>query len=336
MNESKPILVSSIIPVYNDEDYIGACLESVLAQTYPYLQILVIDDGSTDNTAAIIDRYAAKDKRIEAIHTAQKGVSNARNIGLNQMKGEYLFFVDSDDHIAPQMVEHLLNYAHTNQLELVLFGALVYQSDNSIVKSLPYPTTQILDEKEVKSRMYRGDISAPIWDKFYHRCVWENLRFDIKWLRGQDYVIQNQYFYRSHSIGCLAELLYHYELRRSRGTFPLSYHLSFQYGIIKQRLAFVEKYDRDYVEDVQFKLIRLSLNLWHLNCIQPDKYITPIIAEIRTCLRKALNQSIFNQCSKKHKLMLLMHRYMPYLYTWIIRFYFKYLEPRQYNLLKKN
>ena len=90
-------LVSVIIPVYNVEHYLCQCIDSVLAQTYTNLEIILVDDGSPDGCPQICDEYAAKDKRIVVIHKGNGGLSDARNAGLNICKGEYIYFIDSDD-----------------------------------------------------------------------------------------------------------------------------------------------------------------------------------------------------------------------------------------------
>ena len=102
-------LISVIIPVYNREKYLHKCVNSVLTQTYANLEILLIDDGSTDNSRKILDDYAVKDSRVKVIYKNNGGVSSARNYGLKFAKGEYIGFVDSDDYIEPDMYEYLYN-----------------------------------------------------------------------------------------------------------------------------------------------------------------------------------------------------------------------------------
>ena len=91
------MLLSVIIPVYNTERYLSACIESILSQAYLDIELLLIDDGSTDHSGAICDEYAAKDSRVRVSHKEDGGVSSARNLGLDQARGEYIHFVDSDD-----------------------------------------------------------------------------------------------------------------------------------------------------------------------------------------------------------------------------------------------
>ena len=100
--------VSIIVPVYNTADYLSACLDSLLAQTYENLEIIIIDDGSTDNSPAIIESYAKKDSRIKTIRQKNQGLSGARNAGLKEATGEYVTFVDSDDMIEPSMLQDMI------------------------------------------------------------------------------------------------------------------------------------------------------------------------------------------------------------------------------------
>ena len=102
-------LISIIIPVYKVEKYLEKCIKSVLSQTYKNLQIILVDDGSPDNCGNICDDYARVDNRIEVIHKANGGLSDARNVGLKAARGEYIGFVDSDDYVSNEMFENLYN-----------------------------------------------------------------------------------------------------------------------------------------------------------------------------------------------------------------------------------
>lgn len=115
------ITLSIIIPAHNVEKVLPRCLDSLLAQTCPDWEALVVDDGSTDATAALLDAYAAKDNRIVAIHQPNQGVSMARNHALEQARGEYVLFVDGDDFIHPKTLEICLNLARKDNSDLVTF-----------------------------------------------------------------------------------------------------------------------------------------------------------------------------------------------------------------------
>ena len=103
------MLISIIVPVYNVEPYLNKCLDSIVNQTYKKLEIILIDDGSTDNSGLICDEYASKDNRIIVVHQKNKGLSAARNVGLNIAKGDYIAFVDSDDFIEKDMYFTMYN-----------------------------------------------------------------------------------------------------------------------------------------------------------------------------------------------------------------------------------
>ena len=112
-------MISVIVPVYNVELYLEKCLDSILAQTYSDLEVLVIDDGSTDRCGEVCDRFAEQDHRIKEFHTENHGLSAARNLGLDQMQGKYVGFVDNDDWIEPDMYEMLFNIAEQTNADIV-------------------------------------------------------------------------------------------------------------------------------------------------------------------------------------------------------------------------
>lgn len=120
-NDSSP-LISIIVPVYNVEPYVSKCLESILRQTYQNIEIIIIDDGSTDGGSDICDAYAHKDKRIKVIHQSNEGVSGARNVGLRIAKGEFIGFVDSDDWIEADMYEYLLQNIQQQDADIAICG----------------------------------------------------------------------------------------------------------------------------------------------------------------------------------------------------------------------
>ena len=112
--------VSVIVPVYNIEQYIGKCLDSIIGQTLKEIEIIVVDDGSTDDSSRIIDRYARTDSRIVAIHKTNGGVVSARNCGIARATGSYILFVDGDDHLESDTCERLLKKAQATRADMVI------------------------------------------------------------------------------------------------------------------------------------------------------------------------------------------------------------------------
>lgn len=119
-------LVSVIIPVYNVEQYLAECVDSVLCQTYTDYEIILVDDGATDSSGRMCDDYARKDTRIRVIHQENGGLSAARNTGLRAAKGEYVYFLDSDDYIENCTLEHLAALAESENADVVFFDGYVF------------------------------------------------------------------------------------------------------------------------------------------------------------------------------------------------------------------
>lgn len=126
-------LISVVIPVYNVEKYLRECVDSVLKQTYSNFEIILVDDGSTDSCPEICDEYAAQDNRIRVIHRKNGGLSVARNTGLDDAKGEYIYFLDSDDWIVDKTLEKLIGCATLNKSDLVFFEAKMINENNMIL-----------------------------------------------------------------------------------------------------------------------------------------------------------------------------------------------------------
>ena len=127
--EMGKIKVSVVIPIYNVEEYIEECILSVMRQTLREIQIICVNDGTKDNSMEIIYRMAAKDDRIVILEKENGGLSSARNAGMDRAKGEYLYFLDSDDWIQSEMLEELYEKASSNELDVIYFGAsTIYES----------------------------------------------------------------------------------------------------------------------------------------------------------------------------------------------------------------
>ena len=122
-------MVSVIIPIYNVERYLRDCIESVLAQSFSDIEVILVDDGSPDNCGAICDEYAGKDNRITVIHKKNGGLSDARNAGLDIARGKYILFVDSDDMIKKETVSHLYEYIRREKAQIVYFNAETLYED---------------------------------------------------------------------------------------------------------------------------------------------------------------------------------------------------------------
>lgn len=172
-------LVSVIVPVYNVEQFLPRCVDSLLAQTYDNLEILLVDDGSKDSSGSICDAYAAKDSRIRVIHKENGGLSSARNAGLDVAKGDFIAFLDSDDWIEPEAYETMLDLAEKYDVKLVCAGRYDVYGEERTLGLCPEWEEKISGE-ELAGRIFRWDhCDSAAWDKLYHRSLWESIRYPV-------------------------------------------------------------------------------------------------------------------------------------------------------------
>lgn len=176
--------VSVIIPVYNMERFIGACLDSVLNQTFKNFECICVNDGSTDGTLGILKKYAEKDSRIKLIDQPNQGGSAARNVGLNVAKGEWVSFLDNDDLYHPQYLELLVRYAKTYDADVSVCNYGVFFNNDPVVFET-YDVQRLKAPKLISTNPFydyivrKKKIHMLMWTKLYKREILENIRFAL-------------------------------------------------------------------------------------------------------------------------------------------------------------
>ena len=174
---NKSDLISIIIPVYNVEKYIANCLESVINQTYNNIEIIIINDGSTDNSQSIINEYSKKDTRIKKFIKENGGLSDARNYGLDKANGTYVTFIDSDDSITTDYVEYLYNLIKMNDAEMSIASIKVVANKKELDYGQNYKN-KILSQKETLRRMVTEEgFTVGAWAKLYKKNLFDNIRY---------------------------------------------------------------------------------------------------------------------------------------------------------------
>ena len=172
-------LVSVIVPVYNTADLLPRCVDALLAQTYPALEIILVDDGSPDGAGAICDAYAEKDPRVRVLHKANGGLSDARNAGLEAMTGEWFAFVDSDDTVLPDYIGYLCDLAAAFDCKLAVCGFDVAFADGRR-QSRGGDARYVLDTRAAMERIfYDRFLTVGAWGKLYHRSLLGDVRFPV-------------------------------------------------------------------------------------------------------------------------------------------------------------
>lgn len=211
--ELKKPLISVIVPVYNVEKYVGRCLTSIINQSYTNLEIIVVNDGSTDKSLAVCEEYAAKDNRIKLISQENKGLSGARNTGLRHYTGEYVSFVDSDDWIHRNMIEYMFNVFISHDVEMSLCGNLHVSEE--MVKDERYV------EKDCKiftsnsfMELFLNETFTACWSRLFRKDVIKGIQFP-EGLNCEDFIYMYEVVRRIKKDVGLVELpLYYYFCNR--------------------------------------------------------------------------------------------------------------------------
>ncbi|MBM7635975.1 glycosyltransferase family 2 protein [Streptococcus saliviloxodontae] len=172
--------ISVIVPVYGVEDYLETCLESIITQTYSELEIILVDDGSTDRSGLICDEYAQKDERITVVHKSNGGLSDARNWGIDRSTGDFISFVDSDDFLSPYFYEHLIKCQEKYHVDLVSCGRYL-TDEHGATKAMAFGSkSKQFTVSEALTSVFRSqEIDVAAWDKLYRRSLFTDIRFPV-------------------------------------------------------------------------------------------------------------------------------------------------------------
>ncbi len=172
-------LISIIVPVYNVKPFLDECISSIISQTYAKLEIIIVDDGSTDNCSAICDKWAEKDNRITVIHKTNGGLSDARNAGLAVATGDYIGFVDADDYIRSDMYEILINDIITKESDIAMCGVMQFWESGKTL-SFTKDVQGVFDtDAAILELLHEESIKQPVWYKLYKKEVIKDLLFPV-------------------------------------------------------------------------------------------------------------------------------------------------------------
>ena len=214
-------LISVIIPVYNVEKYLRRCLDSILAQTYSNIEILLIDDGSTDQSGRICDEFAKLDSRVHVFHKGNGGVSTARNLGIDKAKGEYLTFVDSDDYVDSDYVEYLYHLISTQKCLIALCGYCIrfVEKDKCHYEGNKNKRAEILSDAQcIEKLLYNEDgVAVFIVGKLYHNSLLKGFRYPNKRI-AEDVEGTYKLLHKAQIIACGYQCKYNYCIRENSAT----------------------------------------------------------------------------------------------------------------------
>lgn len=277
-------LISVILPIYNSEKYLRRSLDSVVGQTYSNIEIILIDDGSYDNSLVICEEYARMDHRIKITKQENKGIAATRNVGIEKCTGDYLCYVDSDDEVDINMIENYVDVISEYNPDIIISNINVYSKGNVTFRELrnDLPYSRLLEKKEIITNTIKPFFGGTmgIIPATYNKCYkaelikTNHLMFDISMKRSEDYWFNFYAFQKAQSVFAIDKAFYHYyvnegSLMRSfrEGQFDdfmknrkklLSEHKKFNFPINYQGL------NNDFVRNIN-ELILLEIKVKGIN-----------------------------------------------------------------------
>ena len=312
--------ISIIINVYNGEDYISKCIESVINQTYKNLEILIINDGSTDNTLKICKSY--KDKRIKIITTKNMGLSLSRNVGIDNATGNYIYFIDADDYIDLDTIKYLYNICIKYKVDIATCNPLIIFDDSYHHKSVK-EQINIIDNKEMlKNVLLSKNVAGATWNKLVKKELYDNLRFQNRIIN--DIVVTYKLIMKTDKIAYSNLYKYYYYKHETAATVSGDNNLNRAKDFYKasmERYNNVKKIYPDMIEN-KIGLLRNIMRLYLVDNIEVVNYL------IKHDALKYYNdlysiKMLFANISIKDKIKLLLFRISPNIYRNIGKLYRK-------------
>ena len=274
-------LISIIVPVYNIEKYVGNCLESICRQTYTNLEIIVVNDGSTDSSEDIIRQWQKKDKRIVVVNQQNQGVSAARNTGLDYANGDYIGFVDSDDYIHPNMYTEMYQLARKSDCTMVMCAYSAVNPDGEfMVQKIADPESQIYSEESFLDSMLDNirnhQTFVCSWNKLYKKNLFDDLRYPVGKLHEDNWII-HILVYKAERIAFTDHVLYYYRQSSNsimRSGFSIKRFDDFDAQM--NRISFLEsrKASRELINRFGQECVQSGISYWfqmkYFHCVSKD------------------------------------------------------------------
>ncbi len=310
-------LVTIVVPIYNVEKYLEKCLESLVKQTYENLQIVLVNDGSTDSSENICRKFMLEDNRIELINKVNGGLSDARNFGIDVTRGEYLLFVDSDDYLSPQTVEICMKTIEYTNADIVEFAVKkIFESDSDRFETFEFDKNdiQIFNHTEALTNILSYRFKIVAWNKLYKTSLFNSIRYPKGKLHEDEFT--TPYLVDNATIYCTVPYsLYAYVQRE--GSIMNTNFSDRRFDILEayqeRHRYFQEKYGNEYDAILDFGYLSILSNL--LEIIPTSHEMTSILKQQK---QKQFKKIITGKTSFFIKLKVLFKSLLPNIYNEII------------------
>lgn len=301
--------ISVIVPVYNTEAFLSRAIDSILAQSFEDFELILIDDGSTDSSSAICDRYCGKYSRVRVIHNENQGVSAARNCGIDMATGDWITFIDSDDYVQPEYLQNLYDNSQKYNSDFVMTGIVRVHENNPADKVVREWHELVVDKNDIE-KLYEENIlqyqKGPVIKLFKNEILKKSgVRFDARLSRGEDALFVYSYLLHCNVLSVAPGAYYYYCLRDG--------------SLMSQTLAAfdIEHYGYECMKSV-------LLNLTHLHHPYPKRFLVYWFDRVINSIYSDYNKYGFRER-------------MTYLNTLDYGYYEKWKEPVSWkDAIKKN
>ena len=312
--------VSVIIPVYNAERYIAETLQSVCGQTYPHMEVLCIDDGSTDDSGRYIREFAARDDRIHYYYMENRGVSHARNEGLRQAVGEYVAFVDADDCIASRMLEEMVAAAQKTSADVAVCRYDTEMTEEAVV---PVGESAVITPEDVIQEMMmpRQQMAAFVWNRLYRRSFLEEnrIRFDTEVRVAEDTLFNYECLCNGARVVEVPAVLYHYRIHEDSCMFQKGFHRAKLTANVSYDRMLAGPHPKEWDKPIRLGCMGYNIMmLWQIY-----KYSVDIDVDQKKKIHSYLDMDpwgyLRSSAAMKYKLGLMVLRFCPWILTGIYR-----------------
>ena len=321
---SKEPLISVVVPIYNVEEYLDKCVESIINQTYKNLEIILVDDGSPDNSPMMCDEWSKKDKRIKVIHKKNGGVSSARNIGIDKSKGEWITFVDADDWLEKTYVEDMYNISIDFDSKYVCCGFKKIYSGNAELINSNGELIELNSKDYLISLLNVQNGYGFVHMKLIRKDLINNIRFDEELPVGEDALFNIQLCENLDKAIIYNKALYNYRINTNSVVrkYDVNYAEKYTNSMMKMKDYINKKHNNELIKTNVFNYIVYHLMLICVNyCYNPennDKYNSLKQVCKMDIYKEAIKKSNYNNLSLSRKITLFTIKNKLYFLTALI------------------
>ena len=306
-------LVSVIVPIYNVENFLERCIDSIVNQTYKNIEVILVNDGSTDKSGEMCKSYEKKYKNIRVIHKKNEGVSKARNIGLKNANGKYILFVDGDDTLQLDMIQKLISIMKKNKAQIAQCAyKTIYEDGKFMPKSNSEKLYIYSTKDEILNNFFEKKITISVWNKIFEKSVIDNICFNENVSHYEDKLFVYYVLLKCNKFIDVNYLGYNYYKRKNSASYS-----TFKYSYLE-----IKDVDKMILKDVETK--RFNRNIFELaqkNVLETDLELAKMMIKSKSNKKyskefgeiineiKEFQNKFFYNLSKKKKLEILLLKY---------------------------